>query len=126
MRLRTFGGLWIEAESPVPPLGPRRMALLALVAAAGRRGGSRERLVGILWGETGEEQARHTLSQNLYTLRRETGRDWIVAGAELRLDPAVGSDVAEFQEALAAGNLERAATLYAGEFLDGFYLGAAP
>ncbi len=126
MRLRTFGGLWIEADPPVPSLGPRRMALLALVAAAGKRGASRERIIGLLWGETGEEQARHTLSQHLYTLRRETGRDWMAAGTELRLDPAVSSDVAEFQEALAAGDLERAASLYGGEFLDGFYLAAAP
>lgn len=126
MRLRTFGGLWIEADPPVPSLGPRRMALLALVAAAGKRGASRERIIGLLWGETGEEQARHTLSQHLYTLRRETGRDWIAAGTELRLDAAVSSDVAEFQEALAAGDLQRAASLYGGEFLDGFYLAAAP
>ena len=126
MRLRTFGGLWIEADPPVPSLGPRRMALLALVAAAGSRGASRERVIGVLWGETGEEQARHTLSQHLYTLRRETGRDWIAAGAGLRLDPAVTSDVADFQAALAAGDLERAASLYAGEFLEGFYLPAAP
>ena len=126
MRLRTFGGLWLEADAPVPSLGPRRMALLALVAAAGKRGASRDRIIGLLWGESGEEQARHTLSQHLYALRRETGREWIAAGAELRLDPAITSDVAEFQEALAAGDLERAASLYTGEFLDGFYLAAAP
>ena len=128
MRLRTFGGLWIEADAPAPSLGPRRMALLALVAAAGSRGASRERIIGLLWGETGEEHARHTLSQHLYALRRETGREWITAGAGagLRLDPGISSDVAEFQQALAAGDLERAASLYSGEFLDGFYLAAAP
>jgi DNA-binding SARP family transcriptional activator len=103
------------------------MALLALVAAAGSRGASRDRVIGLLWGETGEEHARHTLSQHLYSLRRDTGRDWITATpASLRLDPAVSSDVAEFQEAIAAGELERAAFLYTGPFLDGFYLPAAP
>jgi DNA-binding SARP family transcriptional activator/Flp pilus assembly protein TadD len=127
MRLRTLGGLWIEADPPVPSLGPRRMALLALVAAAGKRGASRDRIIGLLWGESGEEHARHTLSQHLYTLRRETGREWIAAGAAgLRLDPGVTSDVTEFQAALAAGDLERAASLYSGEFLEGFYLAAAP
>ncbi|HKP30509.1 MAG TPA: hypothetical protein VJU15_13940 [Gemmatimonadales bacterium] len=75
MRLRTFGGLWIDSDQPLPPLGARRMALLALVASAGKRGLSRERVAGVLWGEAGEEHARHSLSQNLYTLRRETGCD---------------------------------------------------
>src|SRR5439155_23442143 len=69
LRLRTFGGLSIEADSggpPPPSLGPRRLALCAVVAAAGSRGVTRENILGILWAETGEEQARHTLSQNLY------------------------------------------------------------
>lgn len=64
MRLRTFGGLWIEGPAP-PALGPRPLALLALVAAAGKKGISRDRVIGILWSETEEEQARHTLSQTL-------------------------------------------------------------
>lgn len=102
------------------------MALLALVAAAGKRGISRERILGILWSETGEEQARHTLSQNLYSLRRETGRDWIATTPELRLDPAITSDVGEFQDALAAQDFARAAALYTGEFLEGFYLPGVP
>jgi DNA-binding SARP family transcriptional activator len=102
------------------------MGLLALVAAAGRRGISRERIVGILWGEAEEEQARHTLSQHLYTLRRETGRDWIVTTPELRLNPDIASDVGEFQDALAENDPARAATLYTGPFLQGFYLAGVP
>jgi DNA-binding SARP family transcriptional activator len=126
LRLRTFGGLWIEgAQPPVAP-GPRRLGLLALVAAAGRRGISRERALGILWPEAEQELARHTLSQTLYSLKRDTGRDWIVAGTELRLDPAIGSDVGELQDALAAGDHEAAARLYSGVFLEGFYIPGAP
>jgi DNA-binding SARP family transcriptional activator len=102
------------------------MGLLALVAAAGRRGITRERVIGILWAEADEEQARHTLSQNLYTLRRETGSNWIAVTPELRLDSAITSDVAEFQDALAANNLPRAVALYTGEFLEGFYLPGVP
>jgi len=62
LRLKTFGGLWIEAEVPPPPLGPRLLGLLAMVAAAGKRGISRDRVIGILWPESEQEQARHTLS----------------------------------------------------------------
>ena len=63
------------------------MALLAVVASAGRKGVSRDRVLALLWPGADPEQARHTLSQNLYSLRRETGQDWIVATPELRLDP---------------------------------------
>ena len=126
MRLRTIGGLWIEGEAPRAALGPRQLSLLALVAAAGRKGISRERAVGILWADTDEEQARHALSQTLYRLKRDTGRDWFTPTAELRLDPSISSDIGSFHEALAAGDLETATALYTGTFLEGFYLTGAP
>jgi DNA-binding SARP family transcriptional activator len=126
LRLRTIGGLWIEGEQPRSPLGPRPLALLALVAAAGEKGISRERVVGIFWADTDEEQARHTLSQTLYRLKRDTGRDWFTPTVELRLDPGVSSDIGDLHAALAAGELETVATLYTGKFLDGFYLPGAP
>ena len=126
MRLKTFGGLWIEGVSPPATLGPRPLALLALVAAAGRRGMSRDQLVGLLWTEAGEDQARHALSQTLYRLKRETGQDWLGAGPTLRLDPAAASDIGDFQEALTRGDHTAAAALYTGPFLDGFYLSGAP
>lgn len=128
MLLRTFGGLSIEAESAdeVPSLGPRQLALLAIVAAAGSRGVTRERIVGILWPDSEEEQARHTLSQTLYRLRRETGAPWVIGATLLRLDRAVSSDVGEFQQTLDTDRLAHAAALYTGPFLDGFYLTGAP
>jgi DNA-binding SARP family transcriptional activator len=125
LRLRTFGGLWIEAEG-TPPLGPRPMALLALVAHAGQKAISRDQVIGILWAETGEEQARHTLSQTLYNLRRASGRDVIVGTTQLRLDPSVSSDIGDLRDGLAAGELEGVGTLYTGKFLEGFYLPGAP
>ncbi len=97
-----------------------------MLAAAEGQGISRDKILGILWAETGEEQARHTLSQHLYALRREFGRDCIVGTAQLRLHSSIGSDVAEFRAALSARELEKAAALYAGPFLDGFYLAGAP
>ena len=126
MRLRTFGGPAIESDTTPPQFGPRRVGLLAVVAAAGRKGVSRDRVIGLLWPDSGEEQARHTLSQTLHSLKKDSGREWIAAGPELRLDPAVSSDVGDFLEAVSTGNLAAAAALYAGPFLDGFYLPAAP
>jgi DNA-binding SARP family transcriptional activator len=120
-----FGGLWIEGPAP-PALGPRHLALLALVAAAGKKGISRDRVIGILWSETEEEQARHTLSQTLYSLRRETDSDLIQGTAQLRLAPAMSSDVGDLEEAIAGGSPDIAESLYSGRFLDGFYLPGAP
>ena len=129
MLLRTFGGLAVEADAGdgrVAPIGPRRLALLALVAAGGNRGITRDRILGILWAETDEEQARHTLSQTLYLLRRETGREWIEGGAQLRLAATIRSDVGDFLEALSQDELARAAACHTGPFLEGFYLAGAP
>jgi DNA-binding SARP family transcriptional activator/tetratricopeptide (TPR) repeat protein len=123
LRLRTIGGLWIEGDDL--PLGPRQLALLGILASAGAKGLSREKLIGILWPETGEEQSRHTLSQTLYGLRKSAGRDLIIGATQLRLDSSVGSDIGELRTALAAGDLETAARLYTGRFLDGFYLPGA-
>ncbi len=124
MRLKTIGGLWIEELAASPSLGPRQLALLAVVAAAGKKAISRERVIGILWPDTGEDQARHTLSQTLYSLRRDGGTELISGTTQLRL--TIPSDIGELQEAAATGDLNAIATLYTGRFLEGFYLPAAP
>ncbi|HEX7023982.1 MAG TPA: BTAD domain-containing putative transcriptional regulator [Gemmatimonadales bacterium] len=126
MRLRTFGGLSIEGLDAPTPFGPRPLGLLAMVAASGRQGISRDRVIGILWPETGEEQARHTLSQTLYRLRQAAGHDLVAGTVTLRLDPGLASDVGEFRDAMATGHLDLAARLHSGRFLEGFYLPGAP
>jgi DNA-binding SARP family transcriptional activator len=128
-RLLTFGGLGIESDggSPVPNSRPPRLALLAVVAAAGDRGVSRERLAGLFWPDSDETRARHSLRQSLYALRNDFGRDVVSATVgNLTLDnTALTSDVAEFRSAIAAGQRERAVALARGPFLDGFYLSNA-
>ena len=126
MRLKTIGGLWIEGLPASPSLGPRQLALLAVVATAGKKAISRERLIGILWPDTGEEQARHTLSQTLYSLRRDAGAELISGTTQLRLDGSVTSDIGELQDAAAAGDNRTIGALYTGRFLEGFYLPGAP
>src|SRR5262245_16369023 len=127
LRIQTLGGL--SAQSATGQLAgeaaqPRRLALLALLARAGNRGISRDKLVGYLWPETDEERARRTLSQALYSLRQGLGvEDLFLGTQELRLNPAViSSDIDEFGAARREGNWARAAELYGGPFLDGFHL----
>ncbi len=126
MRLHTFGGLWIDGLTPRTAPGPRPMALLALVAAGGDRGASRDRAVGLLWSEASQDLARHALSQTLYRLKHDLGVEGINAGQDLRLAAGLSSDVGDFTAALAVGHHRQAAELYTGPFLDGFYLPGAP
>jgi DNA-binding SARP family transcriptional activator len=130
LRLTTLGGLAISDEGR--PLGgaarhPRRLSLLALLAA-GERGVTRDRVLAYLWPEHDTPHARHALNQALYALRRDLGADVVAdRGGTLLLDPAaITSDLAELRAALARAEPERAAALYAGPLLDGVHLRGAP
>ena len=125
--LRTFGGLSLEHDgSPAATAAGKRarLAILAILAAAGDRGISRERLFAILWPESDTPRARGALKQALYTLRRELRTRSLTVGAQqLRLNPeTIQSDVREFETSLERNELERAVELYRGPFLDGLYL----
>ncbi len=130
LRLVTFGGLALERpDGPTPPprLRPQRLAILSVLASAGDRGVSRERLAGLFWPEADEERARHSLRQALYALRQELETEVVQSAAILSLDrSALGSDIADFRTALASGDRARAASLAAGPFLHGFYLAGSP
>lgn len=131
LRLKSFGGLSLTRDgTPVEGAGAqrRRLALLALLAAAGDRGVAREKILGLLWPESDLERARKSLAQAVYTLRRELGSEELIVGqTELRLGAeGLSSDLAEFRAALAAGRLAEAVGLYEGPFLDGVYIDGAP
>lgn len=131
LRLKTFGGLALTSDGvPVEGAGAqrRRLALLALLAAAGNRGLSREKVLGLLWPESDLERARKSLAQAVYALRRELGsEDLIVGVTELRLGwEGFTSDLAEFRAALLNDEPGEAVARYEGPFLDGVYIDEAP
>jgi len=107
--------------------GRRPLALLALLAGGGSNGVSRERVLAYLWPERDEAHARNTLNQLLFALRRDTGQVEAVLGrTELRLNcEIISSDLDEFARAITRSELELAAALYGGPFLDGFFLSGA-
>jgi len=130
LRLKVLGGLSIQRDGRAVTgalAQPRRLAVLALLARGGQTGVSRDRLLTTLWPDTQEERARHTFNQTLYAIRRELGDDDAIIGMrELRLNTEVlAVDVLEFQAAVAARDLQRAADVYDGPFADGFYLPGA-
>lgn len=131
IQLRTLGGLSLqssERSAPGRSTQRKRLALLALLATTRNGGLSRDKVMAYLWPEREEEQSRHALSQALYALRRELGEASIISGIdELRLNhELVSSDVAQFNAAVAARDLQKIVAVYAGPFLDGFHLPDAP
>ena len=103
---------------------PRRLALIALLSIARDDGVERGQAATLLWKREGELAAREKLDRLVRTLRAELGEDVLVdLGETLRLDTGrVQVDVVDFEDACDGGDLERAASDYAGEFLEGFFL----
>ena len=131
-RLTTFGALSLAGPDGDVVLGEhghhrRRLALLAVLAASGDRGRSRDQLLPLFWREATQSRARHSLDQLLYALRSSIG-DSLFAGANpVRLDPGVmSSDVGDFNAAVERGDARAAVEAYRGPFLDGFFLSDAP
>ncbi len=105
-------------------------ALIAVLALADGAPVPRERLTGLLWSERGETQARGSLRQALTALRRvfegEAPSPLVIEADHAALDLAAAEVDAVAASALAtaesADDLERAASLYRGEFLAGLQI----
>ncbi|MFW6088240.1 MAG: BTAD domain-containing putative transcriptional regulator [Gemmatimonadota bacterium] len=126
--MKLFGSPEIEVrdgDSGVPARARQRhrIALLALLAVE-TRGLSRDKLIGYLWPESDEKQARNLLSVSLYVLRGAFGEEALLSRADdVRLDlDLVRADVVDFEAAMDRGDHEAAVALYEGPFLDGFFL----
>ncbi len=111
----------------------KAQALLAFLALTPGRSYPREKLASLLWGGMREPQARRSLRQALFTLRKAVATDppaLLIAGESIAVNPvAVDVDVVEFERSVVEGTtetLERAAALYRGEFLEGLALQEAP
>jgi DNA-binding SARP family transcriptional activator/TolB-like protein len=125
LRIHAFGALAVrdgDRQVQGAAAQPRRLAVLAVLARAGERGVTRDKLLALLWPDAADEPGRRALAQALYALRRDLGsEDAFLGTKDVRLNPdLIGSDVGDFDAALSCGELERAAGLYAGPFLDGF------
>ncbi len=100
------------------------LALLAVLAIAGDRGISRDRLFALLWPDASSDRASHRLAQLAHSIRRSLDCNDLIAGAgELSLRPdRITCDLWEISAARQRGELEQAVSLYSGPLLDGFFL----
>lgn len=134
IELRTLGACALVAPDS-PNAGdmytrPKPLGLLVYLSLARPRGFQRQdSLLALFWPEADSLRAQQSMRQALHTLRRCLGHDAVVrrGRAELGLDAElVASDVAMFEDAAEAGELERALAIYQGEFMPGFHIPDAP
>jgi TolB-like protein/DNA-binding SARP family transcriptional activator len=125
--LKLLGGA--NLDGPDGPLTGRvaqrrRLALLALLAMNRRQGLAREKLAAMLWPDSDGDRARHLLSDSVYVINRALGGEPITAvGDELRLrGDRLSCDARGFEDAVERGHLADAVRLYAGPFMDGFFV----
>jgi DNA-binding SARP family transcriptional activator/Tfp pilus assembly protein PilF len=132
LRINLLGGMKLTRGEQALDVGLARKprALLAYLAMQNGTGQSREKLAGMFWGDRPEAQARANLRQTLSILRKALGTvgdDTLVAeGDNLVLRTAsLDVDAIAFERVAGATTieaLERSATLYKGDLLDGFSL----
>src|SRR5512143_3486141 len=124
----TFGGI------PQTLNHLKSRALLYYLAATGQPH-PRSHLATLLWGESGQSEAYHSLRSSLYHLRKALqavqADQALVGDSELlRLDPdSYQCDVIEFYRLLTQGDesaVSQAVTYYRGPFLQGFTIPDAP
>jgi serine/threonine protein kinase len=129
--ISTLGGLTVRADGrPLrgDRLPPHALACLALLAHAGDRGLSRERIVSLLWERYPESDAESRLNETLAAIRSELGPTDVVVGDQvIQLDASlVDSDVTRFSSMIRSEQLGDAVAEYGGPFLEGFRLASAP
>jgi DNA-binding SARP family transcriptional activator len=112
----------------------KAQALLAYLGAHPGEPQARDKLTTLLWPDVDDRQARQSLRQTLFALRKALApvkkRVLRIEADTVALDPgALEMDAASFEWLVAQGtaeDLERAAILYRGDLLEGFTVKAGP
>lgn len=127
IRLNVLGRFEIRSEGgPVILRAKKAQALLAYLAVENSTPQSREHLATLLWGNTGEERARHNVRQALSHIRQFCGPIVASVDQSLGIDREICAvDVADF---LTEADGNDAATLaeglehYRGDLLEGLHI----
>jgi TolB-like protein/DNA-binding SARP family transcriptional activator/tetratricopeptide (TPR) repeat protein len=132
LEISLFGGFSVRCgtEQRIELSGRKDCALLGYLAVSPGVPCSRDKLATLLWGDSGDRQARASLKQALLRLRRSfslaASMPLIANRQVVTLDPdGVTVDVAMFEQLLGDWTLEaleQAIALYRGELLDGIYI----
>ncbi len=145
IEIRLFGGFEIRCRGNVVRRfeSQKARALLAYLAMHRGQAQSREHIATLLWSDKDESGGRRNLRQVLYSLRTafaeaDLGTDLLVSEAqEIGFHPEIDAwlDVTDFERATESGldgtepdsqQLGKAARLYVGDFLGGFFVRDCP
>lgn len=135
LRIYLLGDLHVLWEGkPILPFPTRQTrALFAYLVTYRQRAHTRAELAGIFWGDFPENRAHRNLNTTLWRLRRALPDDnLLVEGDTIAFNPTTDYwlDVAEFETRCTrvftmlderTRNLEKAVSLYRGDFLQGWY-----
>src|SRR4029453_5128974 len=102
LTLTLLGGFRAQHADRPLTLSKKAQGLVAYLALAPGHSQTRAHLAGLLWGDRGEEQARNSLRQTLFEIRRALGptgeQCLIVEHEQVTLDPAgLGVDVLGYE-----------------------------
>ena len=130
LHLTLLGGFQAQLADgrPLVLVRKKAQALLAYIVVEPAAAHLRDKLAALLWGDSSDQRARHSLRQALFAIKRAVPAD--AGDVLLFLDTEtvavdrrnVELDVAVFEQLVADGSpeaLARAAALYRGDFLEG-------
>ena len=130
LEISLFGGLRVRCgtDEHIEIPGRKDCALLGYLAVSRGVPCSREKLATLLWGNSGDRQARDSLKQALLRLRRWFGWRrcrWSRIGSRSRSMGQRHVDVVAFEQLVGIGtldSLEQATTIYRGDLLEGIQI----
>jgi DNA-binding SARP family transcriptional activator len=129
-KLTLFGGFNLTDDNgeAVSLRAKKARAAFIYLAVQGGRAILRDRLSFLLWGDSSESQARHSLRQALADIRKVVGAESgviVSEGEEVRIDPQrIDVDASAFESLARSsdiGEIEQAIDLYQGELVEGFF-----
>ncbi len=143
LRLKLMGSPIFEIDSAPVEVSSRKPAALLAHLAVGGQPVSRDSLATMFWPDQDQSRARAYLRNALYMLTQAGFAPWMDVGREsVSMAPPYSLDTAEFEQCIqaarqhdhaadaaceaCAAQLEQAAALYRGDFMDGFSLPDCP
>lgn len=133
LEFRLLGGAEIKRNGRVlSGIRSQKARALLYYLATTNQTHSRTALAGLLWGDLTETHARRNLRKTLTRLRKFMDNHLLITRQTVALlaDESIRVDVLQFQKMTtpqtSMDNLQNAAALYQGDFLDGFDVGNAP
>lgn len=144
LAIRVLGDVDIRVDGrPIEVDTRKALALLTYLAVSGTSA-SRDTLTALLWSDLDSNRGRGALRRTLSVLRKALGNRWLAVDSDrVRLETDAvyldSEDARRLEETVEAHHeqssevcldclrcLERAASLYRGEFMAGFYVRDAP